>query len=342
MSVGVEINAGDVQPAIDTRLDVWSKADFASRLWDRDPTLWFDPPRDEIENRLGWLCPGSADGIDAINGFVAAAIDDGLTDVVLLGMGDDGTLWGGEFLLADYRGYRRVAHFQPIAMPGGTQAIREPWRNTLAHLSAALGWPQVSHDWPDLDIIRYLNHKPLKTLEAMIARGLNSPPASSAGRLFDAVAAALGVCRESASFEGQAAIELETLATPYFDAETGHGYSHRWQDKTLSWAPLWSALLQDLRDHIEPGRIAARFHHGLTVAVTTTATELTEQHRVDTVVLSGGVFQNCRLSECCSGLLRRQGLRVLSPQQIPANDGGIALGQAVIALARSNSPQSRL
>ena len=87
MSVGVEINAGDVQPAVDARLAAWSKADFASRLWDRDPTLWFDPPRDEIENRLGWLCPGSADGIDAINGFVAAAIDDGLTDVVLLGMG---------------------------------------------------------------------------------------------------------------------------------------------------------------------------------------------------------------------------------------------------------------
>jgi len=87
VTVGLEVNAGDVQPAIDARLAAWSKADFASRLWDRDPTLWFDPPRDEIENRLGWLCPGSGDGIDAINGFVTAAIDDGLTDVVLLGMG---------------------------------------------------------------------------------------------------------------------------------------------------------------------------------------------------------------------------------------------------------------
>jgi transaldolase/glucose-6-phosphate isomerase len=87
VSVGVQIKAGDVQPAIDARLTAWSEARFASRLWDRDPTLWFDPPRDEIENRLGWLCPGSADGIDAINEFVAAAVDEGLTDVVLLGMG---------------------------------------------------------------------------------------------------------------------------------------------------------------------------------------------------------------------------------------------------------------
>ncbi|MEA2009155.1 MAG: phosphoheptose isomerase, partial [Actinomycetota bacterium] len=87
MSVGIEINAGGVQPAIDARLTAWSEASFASRLWDRDPTLWFDPPRDEIENRLGWLCPGSADGIEAINGFAAAATDEGLTDVVLLGMG---------------------------------------------------------------------------------------------------------------------------------------------------------------------------------------------------------------------------------------------------------------
>jgi transaldolase/glucose-6-phosphate isomerase len=87
VTVGVEINAGDVQPAIDARLAAWTEADFGQRLWDRDPTLWFDPPRDEIENRLGWLCPGSADGIDAISGFVGAAIDEGLTDVVLLGMG---------------------------------------------------------------------------------------------------------------------------------------------------------------------------------------------------------------------------------------------------------------
>ena len=128
-----------------------------------------------------------------------------------LGFGGDGTIWGGEFLLADYRSYRRVAAFKPVAMVGGVQAIREPWR-TYAHLVAAQGWAQFVENFSTLDLYRYLSAKPLKTIDRMLETGLNVPLASSCGRLFDAVAAALGLCADHALFEGQGAMELEALA----------------------------------------------------------------------------------------------------------------------------------
>ena len=129
-----------------------------------------------------------------------------------LGFGGDGTIWGGEFLLADYRSYRRVAAFKPVAMVGGVQAIREPWRNTYAHLVAAQGWTQFAEKFSALDLYHYLSAKPLKTIDRMLETGLNVPLASSCGRLFDAVAAALGLCADHALFEGQGAMELEALA----------------------------------------------------------------------------------------------------------------------------------
>ncbi len=131
-----------------------------------------------------------------------------------LGFGEDETIWGGEFLLADYHGFERVAYFQPVPMLGGAQSMREPWRNTFAQLLYMLDWDQVAEVYGELGIIRFLNSKPLATLKTMAEKGLNSPPASSAGRLFDAVAAAVDVCRDSAGFEGQAAIELEALLAP--------------------------------------------------------------------------------------------------------------------------------
>ncbi len=248
-----------------------------------------------------------------------------------LGYGENGELWGGEFLLADYRGFERLAHFQPVAMPGGGQAMYEPWRNTFAHLSSALGWEQVAANYADLELIHFLNNKPLPTLQAMIERGLNSPKASSAGRLFDAVAATLGLCRARAGYEGQAAIELEALAANHFQAQSEFAYGYELQGKCVSWAPLWSSLLKDLSAKVAPGIVAARFHHCVASAVAETAVELCSRYGVETVVLSGGVFQNRLMLERCGELLRRQGLRLLSPIAIPANDGGLSLGQAVIA-----------
>jgi len=252
-----------------------------------------------------------------------------------LGFGEDETIWGGEFLLADYHSFERVAHFQPVPMLGGAQAIREPWRNTFAQLMYVSDWQQIAEDHADLDIIRFLKDKPLATLQTMAKRGLNSPLASSAGRLFDAVAGALGVCRESAGFEGQAAIELEALASIHFVQQADFAYGFELKHGCLSWAPLWSALLKDLGDGVSPGVIAARFHHCVASAVTETAGRLCSLYDLKTVVLSGGVFQNCLLLERTSYLLRDQGLNILSPIATPLNDGGLSLGQALIGMVSS-------
>ncbi len=135
-----------------------------------------------------------------------------------LGYGMDGTLWGGEFLLVDYQGFERIAKFQPLPMLGGVQAIHEPWRNTLAHLMVTLDWSLITETYANLELVHFLNGKPLHVFRTMLDKGINSPLTSSAGRLFDAVAAAVGVCRESVGFEGQAAIELEALATCAFQS----------------------------------------------------------------------------------------------------------------------------
>jgi hydrogenase maturation protein HypF len=254
-----------------------------------------------------------------------------------LGSGEDGTFWGGEFLQADYAGFRRLARFQPVPMPGGSRAMLEPWRNTWAHLSCALGWKRVRDHYPDLDIVRFLETRPLGVLQTMVDKGLNSPVASSCGRLFDAVAAAIGVCRERVSHEGQAAIELESLATPGFRMQAKRGYPHDVREegiRTLGWRRLWVALLEDIHQDVAPATIAARFHQGLVQAIAETAGELCRQYRLDTVVLGGGVFQNRLLLEGVSESLGEAGLDVLSPVSLPANDGGLSLGQAAIAAAR--------
>ncbi|MGZ8173883.1 MULTISPECIES: carbamoyltransferase HypF [Methylobacter] len=264
---------------------------------------------------------------------VLAAIFDGL------GMGDDGALWGGEFLLGDYRGYTRLGHFQPIALPGGTQAMREPWRNTYAQFSYYFDWETLQRDFADLDIIKFLASKPLAMLTTMISKNLNSPPSTSCGRWFDALAATLGLHSEQVHYEGQAAIALEILATPLFADE--QPYPQAWaidrsgELSVLSWQGLWLAVLADLKRGADKARIAARIHHSLIAATVELLSELSRQTGIDRIVLSGGVFQNRLLLEGVSGELRRHGKTVLSPQRYPMNDGGLALGQAVIAAARS-------
>jgi len=249
-----------------------------------------------------------------------------------LGYGEDNTVWGGEFLLADYAGYKRVAHFQPAPMLGGAQAMHEPWRNTFAHLMACMGWDRICDDYVDLEVVEYLKGKPVSNLITMAEKGINSPMASSAGRLFDAVAAVLGVCRDSVGYEGQAAIELEALAWRQFKQQSDCAYGFKLEAGCLSWSPLWKSLLGDLRDGVDPAIIAARFHHGLASAVAHTAAGLCGQNNIQTVVLSGGVFQNRLLLERVSQLLRQQNLTVLAPQILPANDGAVSLGQVVVAM----------
>ncbi|WP_415880848.1 carbamoyltransferase HypF [Methylomonas sp. TEB] len=270
-------------------------------------------------------------GVDLDAPPVLAAIFDGL------GMGEDGELWGGEFLLGDYRGYTRLGYFQPIALLGGAQAMREPWRNTYAQLRHYFDWPILQRDYADLDIMRLLAGKPLATLDTMLTKNLNSPLSSSCGRWFDAFAAALGLHPEQVHFEGQAAIAMEVLATPVFAQE--QPYPDAWSmerncDMTvLSGQGLWRAVLADLQSGIDKARIAARIHHSLAAATVELLMQLSGETGADSVVLSGGVFQNRLLLEAVSEQLRRHGKTVLSPRRYPMNDGGLALGQAVVAAA---------
>jgi len=264
---------------------------------------------------------------------VLAAIFDGL------GLGDDGALWGGEFLLGDYQGYTRLGHFQPVALPGGAQAMREPWRNAYAQFSHYFDWQTLQRDYADLDIVKCLESKPLAMLATMISKNLNSPPSTSCGRWFDAFAATLGLHSEQLHYEGQAAIALEILATPLFADE--QAYPQAWaidrngELSVLSWQGLWLAVLADLKRGADKARIAARIHHSLSAATVGLLNELSRQTGIDSIVLSGGVFQNRLLLEAVAGELRRYGKTVLSPQRYPMNDGGLALGQVAIAAARS-------
>lgn len=264
-----------------------------------------------------------------------------------LGFGADGTLWGGEFFLADYRQCQRLACIKAVALPGGSQAIHEPWRNTYAQLAAGLGWEQFIAQYRELDFSCFLAQKPLALLQSMIDRGINSPLASSCGRLFDAVAVASGLCRERAFYEGQAAVEFEAL----IDRSALNG-----EDDSLAYpfalvasgadgvlnidpTPMWRALLEDLSRQTPIGLLSARFHKGLSIAITKLLEMLKERNPVDrsvsTVALSGGVFQNRVLLEQLIMRLEQSRFRVLTHHQIPANDGGIALGQAAVAAARA-------
>lgn len=269
-----------------------------------------------------------------------------------LGYGEDGTIWGGEFLLASYRGFQRLATFKPVAMLGGTQAIYQPWRNTYAHLRAAFNWTELKQQYGDLELLAFLDKKPRQLLDGMMAKGINSPLASSCGRLFDGVAAALGICREACSYEGQAAIELEAIAARDIlnNSEEDRGYpwsisnmvavkeeSCRGIENNLYCLELqlmWKALLEDLQQQRPKGAIAARFHQGLATSILAMVDRLRQGQKVDRVALTGGVFQNRILLNLVSKKLTALGLTVLTHSLVPPNDGGLSLGQGAIAAAR--------
>ncbi len=254
-----------------------------------------------------------------------------------LGYGTDGTIWGGEILLADYRRFERVGSLRAVAMPGGDKASLEPWRNLYAQLASAIGWPEVSAQYGHLGPIRALAAKPLGLLDAMMRNGVNVPLTSSAGRLFDAVAAAAGLCFDRQGYEGEAASLLESAVDrAALAAEPGYPFTLR--DGTviaIDPAPMWKALLADLAAGVPVSVIAARFHAGLAAAFAGATMLLRGSHGFDAVALSGGCFNNRILLEELSQRLTAAGFRVLSHTEVPAGDGGLALGQAAIAAALS-------
>ncbi|RCJ23537.1 carbamoyltransferase HypF [Nostoc sp. ATCC 43529] len=257
-----------------------------------------------------------------------------------LGYGEDGKLWGGEFLLADYRKITRLATFKPVAMIGGEQAIYQPWRNTYAQLIAANFWDSWQEKYADLEIVQFLNNKPLKLLNQLIYKGINSPPASSVGRLFDAVAAAIGIYRDECSYEGQAAIAMEALVNANNLNNDKEMLIYPFEFSLLDSIycidprPMWQGLLDDLQQQIPKSVIAGKFHKGLANAIVEMVKLLCQENIINHVVLTGGVFQNCILLELVSKSLETLGIKVLTHRLVPANDGGLSLGQAVITAAQ--------
>ncbi|HEX7734629.1 MAG TPA: carbamoyltransferase HypF [Ktedonobacteraceae bacterium] len=252
------------------------------------------------------------------------------------GYGTDGTIWGGEIFVGDLRRFERRYHLATIPLPGGEQAVRQPWRVAAAYLARAYG-----DDFFDraLPFTRQLDRRKWHTLAQMIERGLNSPQTSSMGRLFDAVAALLGL-RQSVLYEGQAAIELETLAARVAQkswisqCEKAYPFVIEEKEGTLNVLPLIQALVNNMEQGLAVPLIAWRFHLSIARMLLEVCLRIRRQTGLHTVALSGGVFQNRLVLEMLTTYLEKEAFQVYINQRVPPNDGGLSLGQAAIAAAR--------
>ncbi|GAA5164027.1 carbamoyltransferase HypF [Pseudonocardia eucalypti] len=240
-----------------------------------------------------------------------------------LGYGTDGTLWGGELMEVSITGFRRLAHLETVPLPGGATAIRQPWRMAAAWLRAA----HPDGELADLAVVRRQGAR-WTQVERLLGSDLPVPLTSSVGRLFDAVAALAGV-RDEVNYEGQAAVELEQAVDP----EVRDGYPMRMTDAVLYGADLVRGAVRDLRAGRPAGTIAARFHRGLAAGLAEAAAGACARTGLDTVALSGGVFQNVTLLHGLRDRLDGYGLRVLTHSRVPPNDAGISLGQVTVAAA---------
>lgn len=241
------------------------------------------------------------------------------------GFGTDGTIWGGEFLVADLAGFERYAHLRTVPLLGGDSAVREPWRVARSYLRDAfdMNIPKSVSCWQSVSPGK------LRLVDAMIERRIHTIETSSCGRLFDAVASLIGL-RQTVSFEGQAAMALEAIATAgvedrYEFATEGDGPAQ------LDMRPMMRQIVGDLSRAIPASDIAARFHNTLVAVVAQICCDMRNRFQLTRVCLSGGCFQNIRLLRGCVAALRAEKFDVYYPMQLPANDGGISLGQAAIA-----------
>ncbi|NLC69868.1 MAG: carbamoyltransferase HypF [Desulfuromonadaceae bacterium] len=243
-----------------------------------------------------------------------------------IGYGEDGCIWGGEFLVGNARGYRRAGHFRYAPMPGGDAATKEPFRMALSYLFQAFG-----EELPPLPFLAGIPKETVRLLRQMAEKGINSPLTSSCGRLFDAVAAMIGL-RQRVSYEGQAALELEMAIAG--GGETGiYSYALTQEKDVVLFdpAPLIRAIAEEVAQGADSAVISARFHNTLAAMVAEVCAELRRRTGLNIASLSGGVFQNRYLTEKVVKVLEAEGFRVLTHSQVPPNDGGLALGQAFIA-----------
>lgn len=263
-------------------------------------------------------------GLDGTRPVIGVAFDG-------TGYGLDGAVWGGEFLLADYAAFTRFAHLAYVPLPGGDAAVRRPYRMALAHLRAA----GLAAD-PGLPCARACPTEELTVLERQLERSLNCVPTSSMGRLFDAVSSLAGICHH-AGYEAQAAIELEAAALRAPVTAEDERYTFRLGPRrdgvplTADPAPLLAAVAHDVLAGTSAAVVAARFHHAVARLVRAVCDRARSETGVETVALTGGVFANTVLSSACAQGLREDGFTVLRHRLIPPNDGGLALGQLVVA-----------
>ncbi|MDD4239050.1 MAG: carbamoyltransferase HypF [Desulfotomaculaceae bacterium] len=260
--------------------------------------------------------------------IVSCMLENGITDQVIgiacdgTGFGTDGNLWGGEFLLADYRSFTRLGHFKYVRMPGGEKAIKEPYRMAYGYLYSLFG--KGANAFPKY--IESIEADELLLMEQQMYKHLYAPLTSSCARLFDAVSAIINIAR-IARYEGEAAIRLESI----IDERVIDYYDFDLQEYILNPAPILQGVYDDLENDIAPSTIAAKFHNTLTNAITKVCREISNLTGVKKVCLSGGVFQNAYLLKGLVKHLTKEGFRVFWQQKVPANDGGISLGQVMIA-----------
>ncbi len=281
-------------------------------------------------------------GVDRVavqhhHAHVASCLADNEIDCRVIGVawdgtghGADGRPWGGEFLVADLAGFERAGHFEPVPLPGGEAAIREPWRMAAVFLQAAYGEAMTDLD---LAFVRRLDRAAWRLLSRAAERGLNAPLTSSAGRLFDAVASLLGL-RDRVDFEAQAAIELEALAEPAADLVYPTMLAERDGALVVRTPDVVRGVVDDLLRQVPAAQIAARFHATLADVVVRVCEQIRARTALAAVALSGGVFQNVRLLDAAVSGLEARGFEVYRHRQVPANDGGLALGQAAVAARR--------
>jgi len=256
------------------------------------------------------------------------------------GYGTDGKIWGGEVLIAGYEGFERAAHFEYVPLPGGATAIREPWRMAVSYLAHHFGSDFLKLDIP---FVRQLNRPKAELLLRMMEQRVNSPLTSSCGRLFDAVAALVGI-RQQVNYEAQAAIELEmAMASSEVESPEGNtAYPMKLLPELapeddhwiISTRPLFEALLEDLGRSVPVGTISRRFHNGLVEGFVQLATLLQQKTALNRACLSGGTFHNIYLSQRLETRLSEAGFEVFTQKEVPSGDGGLSLGQALVAAAK--------
>ncbi|MCU0562069.1 MAG: carbamoyltransferase HypF [Desulfobacterales bacterium] len=285
-------------------------------------TRWADEqeaiPKIRVQHHHAHIVSGMAE--HRLEGAVIGVACDGT------GYGPDGTVWGGEVLVADAEGFERAAHLACVPMPGSAAAIKEPWRMAVSYLNDAFG----ADLWGlDLLVLRAAGPDKVRLMLEMAAKRLNSPLTSSLGRLFDGVAAIAGL-RSRVTYEGQAAMELEMAAAE----ETESVYDYAWEEGApcrILPAPIIRGVAADVGKGLGVPAISAKFHNTLVRMFSDLCESIRRQCGLGRVVLSGGVFQNARLLTGLIPALAARGFEVYSHRQVPANDGGIALGQALIA-----------